>query len=212
MERRVAGIIRWLERCIKAYKDGAVESAFMDAECARADMETLRGDLWKKLEGRHYARPRRFSFFRTAEALFWAFGILLTAATPLALSQDAPQIEDRAEGRFTLEWITPDERELLSNVRKRLDEPLASSPGAVTAEEPIAEPQAAPVLARVAEPVIRRSPSPAPQPLSDEKIKPETSLTYDNILSLIEVGERAMKNDPPAIRVESAKGASIDGE
>ena len=210
MERRVAGIIRWLERCIKAYKDGAVESALMDAECARADMETLRSELWEKNKGRRCACTRRFSFFKAAEALFCALGIMLITATPLALHQGAPAREARAEGNFTLEWVTSDERELLGNLRKRPDDSVAM---AVKPEEPIAELVTVPVpvsvpLAEAAperptEPVKRRNPEPAP--LKNEQKKPETNLTYDRILSLIEAGERAMKDEAPAIKVENAR-------
>ena len=45
MEKRVAGIVRWLERFQRSYKSGSMESALMDAECARADLETLRRDV-----------------------------------------------------------------------------------------------------------------------------------------------------------------------
>ena len=218
MEKRVAGIIRWLERCVKAYKDGAVESALMDAECARADMETLRGDLWKKLEGRRCVR-RRLSSFKAAEAILGALGIMLITATPLALPLNEPAREDRAEGHFplALEWVTADERELLNNIRRRPDDELAflespvSSMSDVRVEEPIAEPQIArpqTAPARVAEPVRRRAQE--PQSVRSEQKGPDSSLTYDSILSLIETGERAMKNEPPAIKVESAKGATVD--
>ena len=202
MERRVAGIIRWLERCIRAYKDGAVESALMDVECARADIETLRGDLWKKLERRHHVCSCWFSSFKAAEALLWALGMMLITATPLALQQD--RFEGRTEGNSTLEWITPDERELLSNLRRRPDEPLALI---VVPEELIVEPQimSVPMSARAAEPARRRSPDPPPSEQNEQK-KPEINLTYDSILALIETGERAMKNEAPAIKVESANG------
>ena len=202
MERRVTGIIRWLERCVKAYKNGAVESALMDAECARADMETLRDELWKKLEGRHCARSRRFKSFKAAEALFGAIGILLITAAPLALPQDRLAKENRAEEYLTLEWVTPDERELLSNVRKRPEEPLAL---VVKPDEPVVPAvEVQTVSARIVEPAKRRSLELPPQ--RSEQKKPETNLTYDNILSLIETGERAMKNESPAIKVENTSG------
>jgi len=207
MEARIVGIIRWLERCIKAYKEGAMESALMDAECARADIETLRGDLWRKLERRSLAR-RRFNAFRVAEAFFWALGITLITATPLALQQDGYAREGRMEGH-TLEWVTPDERELLSNVRKRPDESLAliAKPEEPIVEHQVVGPQAEPqIIARAAaaEPVRRRNQE--PQPLQSEQSRPETSLPYDRILSLVETGERAMMNKEPAIRVENASG------
>ena len=205
MEKRVAGIIRWLERCVKAYKNGAVESALMDAECARADIETLRDELWKKVEGSRCVQTRRFHTLRAAEAFFWAFGIMLVTATPLALTQDVPTIEGRAERNFTLEWVTPDERELLSNVRKR---PSETSAFFVEPKEPIVESKAIP--ASVAVPVRRRTPE--PQPLQTEQKELETAIPYDSILSLIEKGERAMKNEAPSIKVESAKGAAVNNE
>ena len=201
MEKRVAGIIRWLERCIKAYKAGAVESALMDAECAKADMEALRSELWKKVETCQSAPARRFNFFKVAEAFFWAFGIMLISATPLALQQDGPAREARAEGNLTLEWVTPDERALLSNLRKSPSEPLAQI---ITPELAIADSFVAPAVpARSAGPERHRSPG--SPPLRSEQTgqrEPETSLPYDRILSLIEMGGRAMKNETPAIRVE----------
>ena len=49
MDRRIAGIIRWLERFQSSYRSGAIESALMDAECARADLEDLRSDVWRSV-------------------------------------------------------------------------------------------------------------------------------------------------------------------
>jgi len=213
MERRVAGIIKWLERCIKAYKDGAVENALMDAECARADIEILRGELWKKAENRARTRVRRFSFLKTAEAFLLACGIMLLAATPLALQQDRPTRNSKAEEYLTLEWITPDERELLTNLRRAPVEPLAM---VIEPERPIADVLAVPIIAvepavleRRVEPARRRSPEPPPRveqvKQTERREQMEPSLSYDRILWLIETGERAMNNDIPAIRVEVAQ-------
>jgi len=210
MERRVAGIIKWLERCVKAYKDGAVESALMDAECARADIEILRGELWEKAGSRARTHVRRFSFLRTAEAFLLAFGIMLISATPLALHQDGSARNARAEDNLTLEWITPDERELLTNLRRNPVEPLAML---VESERPIADIVAIPAVVteppvpeRRAEPVRRRSPEPPPRAEQVElREQAEQNLSYDRILWLIETGERAMNNDIPAIRVEVAQ-------
>ena len=46
LEKRTDAVIRWLERMKIAYSSGAVESAYMDAECARADLEDLRSDVF----------------------------------------------------------------------------------------------------------------------------------------------------------------------
>ena len=50
LDKRVAGIIRWLERLKKSYSAGSMENALMDAECARADLENLRLDVWANLD------------------------------------------------------------------------------------------------------------------------------------------------------------------
>ena len=221
MERRVAVIIRWLERCVKSYKSGAMESALMDAECARADMENLRGDLWEKLEGR-CIRVRRFSFIKMTEVLVCVMGVLLISATPLALQQNAI-MEERAGGRFSLEWISPDEMELLSNLRKSPDvvtafsvEPadnaLLEEPVSLALEEPIFTPVVvSPVIATLSKTPVRaiepaRSRNTERSSTSTEQKKPDTTMSYENILALIETGERAMNNNSPAIRVEIASG------
>ena len=51
-DKRIDGIIRWLERLKKSYKSGAMESALMDAECARADLEMLRQEVWSTAQRR----------------------------------------------------------------------------------------------------------------------------------------------------------------
>jgi len=201
MEKRVAGIIQWLERCIKAYKNGAVENALMDAECARADIEVLRGELWKKAGSRRRTRVRRSNFFKAVEMFCWAFGIMLISATPLALQQDRPARETRAEGHLSLEWVTPDERELLSNLRRSPSEPLAL---AIKPEEPIADSFVAPTTPA---PVRRSNSEPPPlRGAQREQMVQEASLPYESILALIKTGERAMKNEAPAIRVEITNG------
>ena len=60
VERRVDGIIRWLERFQSSYHSGALENALMDAECARADIENLRLDIWSRVGT--VRAPRRAAF------------------------------------------------------------------------------------------------------------------------------------------------------
>jgi hypothetical protein len=217
MEKRVAGIIRWLERCLKAYKAGAVESALMDVECARADIESLREDLWAKIELRHSdhfflaplaPRARRLSVLRPLAAFLWAFGMTLAAATPLSQDRRANETQ---EGRFTLEWVTPDEMELLGNIRKRPDDSLAMT---VTSAEPLFLPGPAPLsppetrLLRAPVQAKQRGPEKAQETQKIQKIQKiqerasAPSVPYDRIMLLVETGERAMKNQEPAIKVE----------
>ena len=52
LERRIDGIISWLERMKSSYRQGQVESAYMDVECARADLEDLRTDVFSGISMR----------------------------------------------------------------------------------------------------------------------------------------------------------------
>jgi hypothetical protein len=201
MERYIAGIIRWMERCLKAYNAGSLESAFMDAECARADMERLRDELWTRLERRHSAKLRRRRFFRPAEVVFCAVSIMLATATPLTVLQDGRSADRR--GDYALEWVTPDERVLLSNIRKRPENSLALT----TSADSIV-----PVLPRETSAKRKATDLGAPRKVDTAKEPPQEArkremvIPYDQILSLVETGERAMKNSEPAIKVENASG------
>lgn len=83
MDRRIAGIIRWLERFQSSYRSGAIESALMDAECARADLEDLRSDVWRSVGAVRPSRVRR-------SVVGWLSSLVLLAvlAVPSPLSRE----------------------------------------------------------------------------------------------------------------------------
>jgi hypothetical protein len=203
VEKRITGIVRWLERCLKAYRTGALESALMDAECARADIELLRDDVWKKLERQYAAKPRKGSvclWLRLpTKVAFLAMVVVLAAATPVALFENAPQRERtfrEGQNSLTLEWVTPDEQTLLSNLRKHLSD--ANSFASIqrageTIEKPV---------------VASKTPSPEPTAQAIQAIQetPEVAelqkIPYDRILSLVQTGEKAMKQQASIITIE----------
>ncbi|MDR2179324.1 MAG: hypothetical protein LBP21_03355 [Synergistaceae bacterium] len=210
MEKRIAGIVRWLERCLKACKAGALESALMDVECARADIERLRDDVWEKLEKRHSARKRGQWVEMPLKAILGAMVFVLTAATPVAFFQgDLPR--ERGEVT-TLEWVTPDEKTLLVHLRKHLSD---SNPFALIPQsefEPEFESELKPELQlsrprpaegkRVTRPALKLEPKAA----GDKGVKGvdtlNSAIPYDRIISLVQAGEKAMKTDEPAIKIE----------
>ena len=49
VEKKIAVINKWLDRLVKSYKSGAMENALIEAECAKADLEDLRQDVWAKV-------------------------------------------------------------------------------------------------------------------------------------------------------------------
>ena len=178
MERRIAGIIRWLERCLRAHKAGALESALMDVECARADIEHLRNEIWTTLEQKRSLKSRGKLSLMPLNAVLLALTVLLAAATPLALLQE---MRERQEVAVTLEWVTPDEKMLLGNLRKHLSDnnSFTRLPAASAANKSI-----------------------APPPEKKRIEKDEMSVPYDRILSLVKAGEKALKNETPLIKID----------
>jgi hypothetical protein len=194
MEKRIAGIMRWLERCLKSCKAGALESALLDAECARADMDRLRNEIWSKLERRYGEKKTARRVAMSARVVLGAGIAVLAAATPVALVQEiAAQEEQRQQDSVILEWVTPDERLLLTNLRKHLSENdvLVSIP----------EPAKVPVKSLPEIPAVRAVNLPAER-IEPEEQKKEKDISYEQIISLVQVGEKAMKDEEPAIKIE----------
>ena len=77
LDKRAAGVIKWLERFQHEYKSGAIESALMDAECARADLEALRQDVWSSIDVNNKKFKFNFKF---------AFGIALAALSMVLMT------------------------------------------------------------------------------------------------------------------------------
>jgi hypothetical protein len=216
MEKRIAGIIRWLERCLKAYKTGALESALMDAECARADVELLRDEVWKKLEKRYAAKTQRWGAWLPVKAAFLAVLAVLAAATPL-FENTLPEQRTFRERQDTraLEWVTPDEKTLLSNLRKHLSDSnsFASSSFALDlpfeaikkeAKEETEETGSTKAVVPAKKNAAARKTS-SPEPGVGVKIKGTQEaqrIPYDRILSLVQTGEKAMKHQASIITIE----------
>ena len=183
MERRIAAIIRWLERFQNSYRAGAMENALMDAECARADLEDLRLDVWARVE--QPPAPQRFGI-RAAWALpLTMVVIILTTASPLARtmareaavkqelhSREEPRASATEGGRPSLQAPKPVRRDAVPRSRAR---------GAVTSTKgrPLPEDNAD----------TRQAGTQMGVPASDK------------VFSLLQTGARALKNEDPAIKI-----------
>ncbi|MDR1378187.1 MAG: hypothetical protein LBJ36_03970 [Synergistaceae bacterium] len=210
VEKRIAGIARWLDRCLKAYKTGALESALMDAECARADVELLRNEVWEKLEKQYTVRTRKRDAWLPAKVAFWAMTVVLAAATPVALLENVPRGEKAlwtGQDSPSLEWVTPDEKTLLSNLRKHLSDAnsFASAQRSEEKEEKIDfKPVTATAVAmgKFAEKPAVILKTPSPEPTKDSEGPETPRIPYDRILSLVRTGEKAMKQQESIIVIE----------
>ena len=180
-EKRIDGIIRWLERLKKSYKSGAMESALMDAECARADLEVLRQEVWSKAvpSAVPHNGIRASAVFRAAVL---AAAIVMSYVAPLAKDVPSVVIEHNPETLTLAEPI----------VIVREDTPSYEAPAPV---------QRTPVQKKTA----KRTPSPARkrvQAQPDVKPAPVRTVPYDKVFSLVQTGQRALKNTSTVIKID----------
>lgn len=191
MDRRIAGIIRWLERFQSSYRSGAIESALMDAECARADLEDLRSDVWRSVGAAR--TPNRVR--RTVVGWLSSLVLLAVLAVPSPLS--------REEG---LEGVS-----LRCEARAVAQEPerRAEMPPPAPAEPAPEVPRAAKVERRPPSGKRTRSATAAPRPQRSPAVRPApqegSAVPYDKMFLLLQTGARALRNEGPAIRIERAQ-------
>lgn len=200
VEKRIAGIIRWLERLNKSYSTGEMESALMEAECAKADLETLRRDVWEKIQPRDIRR-RRFmpGLMAVLRPAFLAAVILLFAVAPVARDIPAPVMPVMIEE--TVSEAVPAE--------PLIAEPVAVVQDAAGEQEQVQE---APVIAAKPEAsqarrqqtrkiASVRKPVPAAKTEQPGQ-KISKTVAYDKVFSLMQTGQRALKNNTSVIKVQ----------
>lgn len=185
VEKRIAGIIKWLERFSRSYSSGQIESALMDAECARADLEDLRNAVWLKVGRKVHTRPGVLArILGCVRTLSLAAIIVMTMVVPLSREVSAPSVEyDRAEVVLAepIIIVREDEAEAFSHanhphVKKPAPAKRKTTPAAAT-------------------PPKRTPPK--------QESKPQTaSVPYDKVYSLVQTGQRALKNNSSVIKIQ----------
>ncbi|GHS95938.1 hypothetical protein AGMMS50276_13410 [Synergistales bacterium] len=168
MEKRIIAVIKWLERSLKSCRDGQVESAMMDVECARADMERLRSEVWADISRRYERKKSR------PRALVCFLGVLFVLALCEPLRPDS--------GGFAR--VKRDSLEITRTVTLQGqddDEPKSAQKS---------KPQGA---ARTSKP------KPAPDPTQKAA---EGEISFERVASLLQTGEKALKNGSPIIKIE----------
>jgi len=127
MEKKIARIYRWLERCAKACAADSWNSALLDVECAKAELEDVRTEIWSKTEGVRQVRPIRRGAL-VLKASFLSVVLLFSLAAPLAVQSSGPASSvyqasgNVHSGAHVLEWVTGDEQAVLAALRKSLSD------------------------------------------------------------------------------------------
>lgn len=175
LESRVDGVIRWLERMKQSYSSGKVETACMDVECARADLEDLRTDIFAGIT------PRRKDSITAMFARMSALSVMIVMMTAVPLSREKlPPIIDEA-------LIQP---------------PKAEVPVKVIPPAPEAVRQQQPPKSRKPSQALKRPTKTASKPKPEPKPSPVKSPAYDKVYSLVQTGQRALKDDKSVIKVK----------
>lgn len=179
VEKRIAGIIRWLERFKQSYSSGAIENALMDAECAKADLEDLRLAVWSK--ARPKVRVSNSGWLRSA-AYALPLSVMIVMLMVMPLSREVVPVQPPE----------PESEEIV------LAEPIVvvreADPEPVIRKAPAPAKKPAPAK----RPVITRSASsPKPQPTKQVR----ASVAYDKVPYLLQTGRQALRNSSTVIQL-----------
>ena len=187
VDKRVAGIIRWLERMKKSYSDGAIESALMDAECARADLETLRNDVWQKVKPVRHEHRNFHTFIR---AFSLSVIVILYSVAPIARD------------------IVP-----VQSVKEEMNSLIEPKPIIVIREEERHEVKSANTKTESSS--SKRQPRRQTAQKKQEKEKAlvntrtvtanqtaQKTVPYDKVFSLVQTGQRALKENTSVINIK----------
>ena len=187
MERKLKRVERWIGRCREACRMKRWQMALLEIESAKADLEGVRRDLWERAEAEETGESL---FFSSAGMLFrrggMAFFLLILMAVPLSVGERSRLLAEFQEEK-SLVFVTKDEKELLSSLRKSL------SAGAVRfSEADFSDSRKNPEESSLsfAGGSGESSSSPRKENLSQEASR---GLGFDEVLALVQVGERALR-------------------
>ena len=165
-----------------------MESALMDAECARADLEVLRQEVWSTTRARVVHTPSHIKgkagvgfVLRT---LSLAAVIVMSYVVPLAKDVPSVVIEHNPETLTLAEPI----------VIVREEVPAGEAPAAQ--QRAPSPKKAAAKRTTPAQPRKRAQVQPSAKP------SPVRTVPYDKVFSLVQTGQRALKNTSTVIKLD----------
>jgi len=200
MEKKIARIARWLDRCSKACSAMSWQSALLDMECAKAELEEARAQLWARAEGSVQASPVMRRAGRLTLAAVLGLFLVLSIAGPLAV-QAARETVSIASGP-SLEWVSTDEKALLSALRRNLSDANLARLSAEPEENGLAGEAEATTAARQAD--ARRNSTVRQGGAKENLQNPSSSgREFDTIITLVQIGQKALRERESAIRFDA---------
>ncbi|MBR1437069.1 MAG: hypothetical protein IJ587_00900 [Synergistaceae bacterium] len=176
-EKRADAIIKWLERLKKSYRSGAIESAFLDAECARAEIEDLRVNIFSGMKAKDNA-SRLSGFLVIPRIILMSIVIVMVMVSPLS-----------REVKAAIPNVIPEPQAVIS------EKPQKSQAASVR-EKPKPKKTSRASRKTSAPPAKTAAVNPKPEP----KHEPSKTVAYDRLNALIATGQRALKGNVTVIK------------
>lgn len=200
MTQKTARLQRWLDRLTAACESKKWKSAVVEADCLSAELRHVREELWEQAEGIKEPtlseKIRSYVSFNVKSAGI-AFAIICLCSFPIAIESGSPNtvaaLPTGAENKFEeFTLVTAEEKELLQLLRKNLNESNVT----IRAADKRTPATTTTLATRVAERPSTNVPVKTERQISKEgKIKPE------ELLTLIQIGEKSLRGDAPAIKI-----------
>jgi hypothetical protein len=209
MERHLKRVEGWLKRCVAACKCGSWSDALIEADCLEAETKGLREKLWcaaaEEYSGAK-ARIRGGMILRTLKVGALAFVIVMTAVIPLSVDPEA-KTEIAAAPLESIALLTSAESDIINALRESLS---SANSGRVIVTVEIPEKSPVPAgrrgAAMASETPVSVKPDGAEAIIKAEEdnaaeAEEERHPSVDEVISLIQVGQRVLRVPDSAIRI-----------
>lgn len=210
MDKQIKKVQKWLERCLIACRSGSWENALAEMECANAEMEMARKELWAIVENQEKNDRARFRnlIANTIRAGALALLIVFASAMPLSRLNISGVLPEIGRDNHIVEFINDEEEVLLQALRNSLSENgfresafTDQSQSTIIRQvdmDPDSEKEE-----RIALSPSGAGTSPAITASNGGTEKsPEQSLTLESLIALVQIGEEALRESEPAIKIE----------
>lgn len=202
MKKKIARIQRWLDRFSVACDKARWDSAIVEADCMSAEIREIRDDLCEMLEDGNSGKQGLFTRSTVAmsiKSIGIAMFIVLASTIPLAVEADkavnAASLSSPVENKQGyLTWVTKEEEELIQILRTDLS---GNKMSVYPAVKKISVP-----LKTIAS--IPKDKQPKPENLTGNnnlKNKAGSDISAEDLMVLVQIGEKAIRGGDPAIKV-----------
>ena len=210
MDRHLKRVERWLKRCVVACKCGSWSDALAEAECLEAETKGLREDLWGAVEDEALGVPDRgmaYSAFSMLKITILAMAMVLAAVIPISFDPESGILEF-APQKESVVLLSSTESDIIDALRQSLSS--GNSGKVVISVEMTEEAEAAESGGGIAMAAERTKPAPKntaavrtglPQAQAEEVAKSTRRPSADEVISLVQIGQRALRSSEPGVIV-----------